>query len=102
LFGAKARKDVLDLYDYIAEQGHPVAASGYIARIERWCQTLGTFPKGGTARDDIRPGLRVVGFERRVLIGFQISGNAVFILRVLYGGRNISGAHFAHVVDPKP
>ncbi len=43
----------------------------------------------GTRRDDIRPGLRVVGFERRITIAFHVETNTVTIDRVLYGGRDI-------------
>jgi hypothetical protein len=39
-------------------------------------------------RDDILPGLRVVGFERRVTIAFLITADAVLIEGVFYGGRD--------------
>jgi toxin ParE1/3/4 len=42
----------------------------------------------GHRRDDIRPRLRVVGFERRVTIAFTVSAEAVTILRVFYDGRD--------------
>ena len=100
LSGAKAKQDILDLYDYIADKGHPVEATKYIDRLERWCLSLGTFPERGIPRDDIRTGLRTVGFERRVLVCFQITGNAVVILRLLYGGRDISGADFSGDTTP--
>ena len=37
----------------------------------------------------MRPGLRVVGFERRVLIAFHVQPDAVVIDRILYGGRDV-------------
>jgi toxin ParE1/3/4 len=46
----------------------------------------------GTRRDDIRPGLRVVGFERRVTIAFHVDDTTVTIDRILYGGREIEDA----------
>lgn len=39
-------------------------------------------------RDDIRKGLRVVGFERRILIVFEVDAATVRIGRILYGGRD--------------
>jgi toxin ParE1/3/4 len=39
-------------------------------------------------RDDIRPGLRVVGFERRVTIAFAVGEAGVTIVRVFYGGQD--------------
>jgi toxin ParE1/3/4 len=53
---------------------------------------LGVFPERGTRRDDIRPGLRTMGFERRATIIFQVSEAAVVIVRVLYGGRDADRA----------
>jgi toxin ParE1/3/4 len=41
-------------------------------------------------RDDIRPGLRVVGFERTATIAFSIEGNRVRIARIFYRGRDYS------------
>lgn len=49
---------------------------------------LQDFPERGTIRSDIRPGMRVIGFERRVSVAFVIEGNDVVILRILYAGRH--------------
>ncbi len=46
----------------------------------------------GTLRDDIRPGLRTVGFERRMTIAFHVESKRVVIDRVLYAGRDIRAA----------
>jgi toxin ParE1/3/4 len=87
-FRPQAKADLFGFYDYIAaEAGHAVA-SGYIDRIEAACMTFATFPERGTRRDDIRPGLRTVGFECRATIIFQVSDKEVVIVRVLYGGRD--------------
>ncbi len=50
---------------------------------------LQDFPERGTRRDDIRPGLRILGFERRATIVFQVAKREVVIVRILYGGRNL-------------
>ena len=39
-------------------------------------------------RDDIEPGIRVVGFRRRVSIVFTVTENEVWILGIYYGGRD--------------
>ncbi|WP_348626490.1 hypothetical protein [Mesorhizobium sp. LNJC384A00] len=36
----------------------------------------------------MRPGLRIVGFERRLTVAFTVEGDQVVILRVFYGGVN--------------
>jgi toxin ParE1/3/4 len=87
-FRPRAEADLFDLYDYIADDAGPVVAGGYIDRIEAACLALATFPERGTSRDDIRPGLRIIGFERRATIIFQVAENDVVIVRVLYGGRD--------------
>ncbi|MGL5117498.1 MAG: hypothetical protein ACRC7C_19470 [Beijerinckiaceae bacterium] len=40
------------------------------------------------ARDDIRRGLRIIGFEKRVAIAFEVDDNVVRIGRVFYGGHD--------------
>jgi toxin ParE1/3/4 len=42
----------------------------------------------GRRRDDIRPGLRIIGFERRVTVAFAVEEERVVILRIFYGGRD--------------
>ena len=52
------------------------------------CNGLSTFPLRGTQRDDLLPGLRVTGFERRVTIAFVVTADAVLIEGIFYGGRD--------------
>lgn len=87
-FRPRAEADLLALYRRIAEEaGHEVAGA-YIERIEAACMALETFPRRGVRRDDIRPGLRIMGFERRAAIVFRVRKAAVVIVRIFYGGRN--------------
>jgi toxin ParE1/3/4 len=51
-------------------------------------RSLSVFPKRGARRDDLRPGLRILGFERRAAIALQATAETVVILRILYGGRD--------------
>jgi len=88
-FSPEALADLLDLYDYIAARSGPERAMGYLNRIEDYCRDLTTFPERGTRRDDLRPGLRVLGFERRAVIAFRLTADTVTILRILYGGRDL-------------
>jgi len=64
-------------------------ALAYTSRIEQFCRKMIPFPQRGTARDDLRPGLRTVGFERRATIAFMVKGDDVIILRILYAGRSL-------------
>jgi toxin ParE1/3/4 len=63
-------------------------AQRYLEQIEKTCLGLGTMPNRGTERSDLRPGLRTMGFRRRVTIAFRVKGDSVSILRILYGGRS--------------
>lgn len=81
--------DLFDLYAYIASRDGAGRAIGYIDRIESFCQSLSTFPERGISRRDLRPGLRVVGFERRGVIAFQIGDDVVTVQRILCGGRSL-------------
>jgi toxin ParE1/3/4 len=85
-----AADDLTAIYDYIAEQsGSPERAIGYLRRIREWCDRLKEFPESGRARDDLRPGVRIITFERRVVIAYTIlPSGSVEIGRVLYGGRD--------------
>ncbi len=47
------------------------------------------FPQRGSLRNNLRPGLRIISFQRRVMIAFNVSGDLVVINRIFYGGRNI-------------
>ncbi len=84
----EARGDLFALYDWIAESGSPDTALTYVGRIEAFCKGLDLASERGHSRDDVRPGLRIVGFERRVTIAFMVEDTRVVVLRVFYGGRN--------------
>ncbi len=91
-FRPVAEDDLLRLYDYIAEASGTAVAGAYIDRVEAACLAFETFPERGRRRDDIRPGLRVVGFERRATIVFQVLESEVVIVRIFYGGQDYEAA----------
>ncbi len=89
VFSPEARDDLFELYRYISERGAPNAAMAYVTRLEARCANLADFPEQGSRRDDIRPGLRLVGFERRTEIAFHVTSSAVVIDRIFHGGRAV-------------
>jgi len=89
LFRPRARKNLVSLYRYIAKESSPEIAAGYVARIEKACLALATLPQRGTAIPSHLPGLRTMGFERRVTILFLVGEVQVEILRVYYGGQDM-------------
>src|SRR5215472_10597218 len=87
-FRPQAEADLFDLYRYLARRAGREVAGHYVRRIEAACMALERIPKRGTRRDDIRPGLRVMGFERRATIVFRVVETEVVIIRIFYGGRD--------------
>ena len=71
-FRQAALRDLFGLYAYIVEQSGRERASAYVDRIEAACMALADFPERGTRRDDLRPGLRTLGFQRQASIVFLI------------------------------
>jgi toxin ParE1/3/4 len=90
LFRPAAEADLAELYESIIQRGGtPETAIGYIRRIRETCDRLRAFPEIGHVRDDLRPGIRILGFERRVVIAYKIlPAGDVEIGRILYGGRD--------------
>ncbi len=92
VLSSDAREHLLRLYEWIADAASPPIALKYLERIETYLNTFDQAPERGTRRDDIRPGLRVVGFERRLSIAFSVSDTRVTIQRIFYGGQDWASA----------
>ena len=88
VFAPEARDDLLRLYESIAKAAGVSVALAYIERMETYCLGFDIASERGHTRDDIRAGLRIVGFERRVTVAFSVEDARLTILRVLYGGQN--------------
>lgn len=88
VFSPDARDDLLALYDWIAQAAGPTRAMSYIERLETYCLGFATASERGHRRDDVRPSLRIVGFERRITVAFTVDAERVTILRLFYGGQN--------------
>jgi toxin ParE1/3/4 len=91
-FRPSAERDLFELYTRIAERAGEHVAVAYVDRITESCRSLAVFPRRGLNRNDLRPGVRQVGFERRATILFRVLPDRVQILRILNGGRDIDAA----------
>jgi toxin ParE1/3/4 len=87
-YAPEALDDLSSLYDWIEGRTSPETAFSYMARLLAHLESFDLGAERGTRRDDIRPGLRIVGFERRVTIAFAVDETRVLILRLFYGGVN--------------
>lgn len=94
LFSDAAEADVAALLDYLVPRAGERIARDYVDRIIDYCADFETFPERGLGRNDISPGLRIVGYRRKASIAFQVRDNVVTILRIYFGGRNIALSDF--------
>ena len=86
----EALSHLRDLRDYIGAQNSRAIADGFVDRIIDHCRKLETFPRRGTMRDDLRPGVRTMPFDKRTTICFDVDRDIVTILKVAYGGRDLA------------
>ena len=84
-FALEAIEDLNSMFDWISENANADVALGYIERIEDYCSRLDLASERGQLRNDIRPGLRIVGFEHRLVIAFVVDDETVTIRRVMSG-----------------
>jgi plasmid stabilization system protein ParE len=92
VYAPEAETHLVSLFIHIAAAASPEIAANYTEAIVKQCESLRTFPGQGAQRDEIRPGLRILGFRKRVSIAFEITGDVVTILGIFYGGQNIEAA----------
>jgi len=87
-FAEQAETDLLDIGRYIAAD-NVEAALQFINKIEDVChETIGRHPAIGRQRDDLIVGLRVLPFKK-YLIFYRLQNEALQIVRVLHGSRDI-------------
>lgn len=84
----EAAEDLTDLYDWGAGRASPQVAMGYLERVEDFLGGLNVGSERGHMRSDVRPGLRIVGFERRATVAFTVGEDTVAVLRVFTAGRD--------------
>lgn len=88
-FTPEALEQLDALEAYIAWASSPVTAARFIDSVVDYCESLGLFPHRGTRRDDLRQGLRTIGYRRRLTIAFAVTDKAVDIIGLYYGGRDV-------------
>jgi toxin ParE1/3/4 len=84
-----ARADLIDLYDWIAEQAGPDTAFAYTSGVEATLAPLGDFPMLGTPRDDLAAGVRSLVYRGRTIILYRVVDGAVEVLRLAHSGRDL-------------
>lgn len=84
----KALEDVLDAWEYIAEDS-PVTADRWVDQLDQQLHLLSTQPMLGRARDELSPGIRSFPFGRYVLF-YEPLQDGIDLVRVLHAARDLS------------
>lgn len=84
----EARDQLNNIYDHIAAAASDDIALRFTDGILDYIAKLTDFPKRGTMRDDLRPGLRTLSWRRRVTIAFAVEKHAVVVIGIFYAGRD--------------
>lgn len=87
-FTPEALRQLDALEAHIGRVASGAVAARYVDSILDYCETLHAFPHRGTRRDDIRPGLRTLGYRRRLTIAFEVTAETVNIIGIFYGGQD--------------
>ena len=99
-YSPEARNDLAEIKEYISgELANPVAASRMIACIAKRVRKLEQFPEIGTPLSsivEIDTNFRFL-VCKNYLVFYRVEGNAVFINRVLYGGRDYVAILFGNL-----
>ena len=88
IFSPEAASDLAGLYDFLTESAGPERARVWLGRFEAHCLSFEIAAERGARRDDIRPGLRISSFERRITLAFTVTPTQVLFLRFFYAGAN--------------
>lgn len=88
VFTPRALRQLEALHDYLSDKAGDRIADAYVERIVAACRRLSTYPVRGTRRDNVLPGLRTIGFERRATIAFLIEDDKVLIEGIFHGGQD--------------
>lgn len=83
-----ADTDLIDVWIYLAPR-NLAAADQLLDTFQQAFERLLIYPESGQRRDDISPGLRHLTLGNHLIL-YRYDGEAVTILRVLHGRRNIT------------
>jgi len=84
-----ATDDLKSILRYVFEKSSNIeTALSYTRRIRDRCGEIGYAPFSGVERNDIAEGLRMVVFERRVVIFYVVGDGLVRITNIVAGTRD--------------
>jgi plasmid stabilization system protein ParE len=92
VFSPEAETQLIELYGYIAAEASPDIAARFTDGIVTYCESLSTLSLRGVKRDDVRPGMRITNYRRRVVVAFDVEADRINIIGIFYGGQDYEAA----------
>ena len=83
-----ANNDIEQIWTYLAQNASVDRADRQIIKIVEACRLVSDWPRSGSPRDNIIPGMRSIAAEPYVIF-YRVGDEAVQIVRVLDGRRDI-------------
>ena len=81
--------DLGEIWATLASEASEAIATNFLTALEKHFEPLRHFPLSGAAREQIAPNLRVT-FHHPYAIYYMPLSNAVVIVRVIHGARDIT------------
>jgi plasmid stabilization system protein ParE len=87
-------RDLFDIGDLISEYSGLAIAAAKVDQIVDFIDRLTDFPKIGTVRNDIHPGLRAIPASEKAVVCFVVddAGMTIHILGISYAGADWAAA----------
>jgi len=96
----RAAADLIEIWGYIADDS-VANADAFIDRLYETLQALGRQPGSGRRREELAPGMQSFPYGRYVIF-YRALTNAIEIVRVLHGARDIESIFEGHATDFDP
>ena len=96
----RARADLIEIWSYIADDS-VANADAFIDRLYETLQVLGRQPGSGRRREELAPGMQSFPFGRYIIF-YRALTEAIQIVRVLHGARDIESIFEGHARDVDP
>jgi toxin ParE1/3/4 len=85
-----AQEDLAEIYLRRAELEGFASGAELLSAIQDRCEGLTSFSERGTPRAEIGAGVRSIPFRRKAAIAYVVRPDAVVIIGVMYGGRDLA------------
>jgi toxin ParE1/3/4 len=84
-----AEQDLAQILEYLDERS-PVAADRLAAELDDACRLLAAQPGLGRPRDELAPGIRSVVIEKKYVVLFRVTDDAIVVVRIVHGAMNLN------------